>query len=115
MDNDARYIGKSFFDIILDLMCDDMSLPNRLFSIDEEMELDNTIESTLADDTGIDIEYFFVLRYIGADSGFHIRIIHFIEELTDRRPTDMIDVVAHKKRREQSCPISCRSKGRTRK
>jgi hypothetical protein len=115
MDDDTRYIGKSFFNIILDLMCDDVSLPDSLFPIDKEMELDDTVESTLADDTGIDIENGWIRSYDSPDSLLHIRIDDLIEQLPHSRPTDVIDVVAHKKGCDQGCPVSCRCKSGARK
>jgi hypothetical protein len=55
VDYDTGYIGELFLDLIFDLVGDDMSLADGLFSIDEEMEFHDPIESALAYDTGIDI------------------------------------------------------------
>ncbi len=63
MHHDTRYIGKYLLDLALHLMSDEMSLTDGLFSIDEEMQLDDTVESTLSDDTRIDIEDGFILSY----------------------------------------------------
>jgi hypothetical protein len=63
MDDDIGYIGECLLDIILDLMCYEVSLTDRLFPIDEEMEFDDTVKSTLADDTGIDIFDGFISCY----------------------------------------------------
>jgi hypothetical protein len=55
MYHDTSHIREVFLDIILDLVCDEVSYTNSLLAIDEDMELNDTIEATLTCDTEIHI------------------------------------------------------------
>ncbi len=88
-------------------MSDEVSLTNSLFSIDEEMELGYTIESTLPDNTSIYMFDGFIFCYDSPDCLFHIWIVHLIEELTDRWPANMVYIVAHEHSGYECRPVSC--------
>lgn len=107
MYHDTLHICKVFFDIILYLMSDEVSLADSLFPIDKDMEFDNTVESALSHNTGIDIFDSLISCYGVPDGLFHIRIVDLIEEFADRWPTDMVDVVTHKSSCYECCPVSC--------
>ena len=55
MDYDSLRIRVSLADIIFDLMSNQVSLSHCFLSVDEKMEFDDTIESTLSHDTYIDM------------------------------------------------------------
>lgn len=103
------------FDTIFDSMSYKMSFSHRFLSIDQEMEFDNTIKSTLTNNTTIDMLYVFVFFYKFTDRSFHLSIIAFIEELANSWPSNMVYIVTHKTRGNQSGPICSRRKHRTSK
>lgn len=55
MYHNTSHIREVFLYTILDLMCNKVSFADGLLSVDEDMELDDTVESTLARDTDIHI------------------------------------------------------------
>jgi len=55
MHHNTSHIREVFLYVIFDLVCDEVSLADSLLSVDEDMELDDTVESTLARDTDIHI------------------------------------------------------------
>lgn len=108
MDDDTLHIGKVFFDICLDLMCDEVSSTDCHLAIDEEMKLDDTIEATFSDDTSVDIFHIFIFSYDFAYFLFHTRIDDFVEEFTHSGPADVVDIVAHESTGDKRCPVGSR-------
>jgi hypothetical protein len=113
MDDNIVYIFEVFFEFVLDLMCDQMPCPNGLLSIHEDMELNDTIESALAHDTSIDVFDVFIFGYDSSDCLLHIWIIDLIEEFSDGRPTDMVDIVTHEHGSDEGRPVSRRGELRS--
>lgn len=109
MDDDTLHIGEVFFDLCLDLMCDEVSSTGGHLAIDEEMQFNDTVESAFSDDTSIDIFHIFIFSYDFAYFLFHTRIDDFIEEFTHSGPTYVIDVVAHEATGDKRCPVCPRS------
>ena len=72
----------------------EMSIPDCLLTIDQEMELNDTIKSTLTNNASIDILYIFIFFNKFSDSSFHPSIIAFVEEFTDSSPSNMVYIVA---------------------
>ena len=107
MHHNTSHIREVFLYIIFDLVRDEMSLANSLLSVNEDMELDDTVKSTLACDTKIHILYISIRRYRSADTILEFSILDLIEEFTHRRPTDMIDIVTHEQGCYKSRVVSC--------
>ncbi len=87
-----------------------MSFSHCFFTINEKMELYNTIKSTLSNKTEVNMFNSFIFLDQFANSNFHICIIAFIEKFTHRRPTNMIYIITHETRSKESSPISSRRK-----
>lgn len=108
MYDDTLRTWECFLDLGLNLMSDEMSCTYSDLTIDEEMELDDTVKSTFSHDADIYIFDSCDPTRESAHCSFHIGIDDFVEELAHRRPSDMVDIVAHKSTRDQRCPVRCR-------
>lgn len=83
-------------DLILNPMCSKMSFSNCFFPIDQEMQLNNSIESALSHQTETNILDIWIFQDQFTNRKFHIKIMSLIEKLTNGWPTNMIYVVSHK-------------------
>ena len=107
MHHDTSHIREVFLYVVFDLMRDQVTFANRLFSIHEKMEFDDTIESAFSSNATIHIFDTRILTDDGPDTVLEFRILDLIEELADRRPTDVIDIVTHEQSSDEGRPVSC--------
>lgn len=107
MHHNTLNIFKVFFDLGFYLMSNNVSCTNGYLTINQEMKLDNAVKSALSNNTDVDIFDVWIILYCLVKVSLHRWITRLIEELTHRRPSDMIDIVHHEEARNDCCIVDC--------